>query len=159
SRCDLACDHCYVYEHRDHSWLRRPKVMAEATVAVAAARIADHARAHQIPVVRGILHGGEPLLVGPAGLRGLRGQLRAAIAPTANLDLVMQTNGVQLSPELADLLVAYRVRVGVSLDGDATATDRHRRFANGASSYGPVRAALALLRRPEYRPAYGGILC
>jgi uncharacterized protein len=159
SRCDLACDHCYVYEHRDHSWLRRPKVMAEATLAVAAARIADHARAHRIPSVRVILHGGEPLLVGPIGLRSLLVRLREAIDPATNLDLVMQTNGVQLNPELADLLVAHRVRVGVSFDGDVTATDRHRRFANGASSYGLVRAALALLRRPEYRPAYGGILC
>ena len=27
-RCDLACDHCYVYEHVDQSWRRKPKVMA-----------------------------------------------------------------------------------------------------------------------------------
>ena len=25
SRCDLACDHCYVYEHADQSWRARPK--------------------------------------------------------------------------------------------------------------------------------------
>ena len=24
SRCDLACDHCYVYEAADQSWRGRP---------------------------------------------------------------------------------------------------------------------------------------
>src|ERR1700704_5963793 len=44
SRCDLACDHCYVYEHADQSWRARPKVIAADTVALAGDRIADHAR-------------------------------------------------------------------------------------------------------------------
>ena len=26
SRCDLACDYCYVYESLDHSWRDRPVV-------------------------------------------------------------------------------------------------------------------------------------
>ncbi len=28
SRCDLACDHCYVYEHADQSWQAKPKIIA-----------------------------------------------------------------------------------------------------------------------------------
>ena len=43
SRCDLACDHCYVYENVDQSWRSQPKVMSAQTVRVAADRIAAHA--------------------------------------------------------------------------------------------------------------------
>src|SRR5579875_1260671 len=43
SRCDLACDHCYVYEHADQSWQRKPRAISPRTVAAAASRIAEHA--------------------------------------------------------------------------------------------------------------------
>src|ERR1700734_3633259 len=77
SRCDLACDHCYVYEHADQSWRRRPTVIAPETVAKAAERIAEHARDHRLSDVRVILHGGEPLLVGLDGLARITRTLRA----------------------------------------------------------------------------------
>ncbi|TNH30994.1 FxsB family radical SAM/SPASM domain protein [Micromonospora orduensis] len=159
SRCDLSCDHCYVYEHADQTWRGRPREMATQTLDAAAARIAEHASAHDLPVVHVVLHGGEPLLLGPARMRRILSGLRTAIEPTAVLDLRMQTNGVRLDPTFCDIFVEYDVKVGISLDGDRVANDRHRRFANGASSHDPVRRALALLRSPEYRDSYAGILC
>ena len=69
SRCDLACDHCYVYEAADQSWRGRPMVISDEVTAQAARRIAEHAAAHGLPSVQVILHGGEPLLAGPARLR------------------------------------------------------------------------------------------
>ncbi|TDC80474.1 FxsB family radical SAM/SPASM domain protein [Micromonospora sp. KC606] len=159
SRCDLACDHCYVYQHPDQSWRRQPHVMAAATLRAAARRIAEHAAAHRLDTVRVVLHGGEPLLAGAAGLAAAAGELRRRIEPVARLDLRMQSNGVLLTPRLCEVLVAHDVKVGISLDGDVTANDRHRRHANGASSHAAVRRALALLRRPENRAAYAGVLC
>lgn len=159
SRCDLACDHCYVYEHADQSWRTRPRAMARETVRAAATRIAEHAIAHRLPRARVILHGGEPLLLGPARLRETLHELRATIGAVTRLDLRIQTNGVLLSPAVCDLLAHYDVRVGVSLDGDRAANDRHRRFADGRSSHDAVLRALALLRRPGYRRIYAGILC
>jgi hypothetical protein len=44
SRCDLACDHCYVYEHAGQSWAGRPVVISPETVGKAGERIAEHAR-------------------------------------------------------------------------------------------------------------------
>ena len=41
--------------------------MASSTVAAAADRIAEHAAQHGLAAVRVVLHGGEPLLLGPAG--------------------------------------------------------------------------------------------
>ncbi|MET8118055.1 FxsB family cyclophane-forming radical SAM/SPASM peptide maturase [Micromonospora sp. NPDC005189] len=159
SRCDLSCDHCYVYQHADQTWRGRPVRMPPATVRAAGRRIAEHARVHELPVVHVVLHGGEPLLLGAAGLREALAELRAAITPWALLDLRMQTNGVLLDEELCRLLVEYDVQVGVSFDGDRAANDRHRVFAHGGSSHDQVRRALALLRRPEHRASYAGILC
>ncbi|MDG6106400.1 FxsB family radical SAM/SPASM domain protein [Dactylosporangium aurantiacum] len=159
SRCDLRCDHCYVYVHRDQTWSDRPKLIDPAVAHRVAERIAEHARAHRLHRVRVVLHGGEPLLLGPRRLDALLTDLRETVGPVAALDLVLQSNGVQLTEELCGVFVRHGVRVGISLDGDAEANDRHRRFGSGASSHAAVLRALELLRRPEFRPAYGGILC
>src|SRR5690349_5475396 len=121
SRCDLACDHCYMYEHADQSWLRRPKTMSLDTVRQTASRIAEHASAHGLRAVRVVIHGGEPLLLGPARLGETLACLRAVIDPVTTLDLRMQTNGVLLSEAFCDVLAEHDVMVGVSLDGDRAA--------------------------------------
>jgi uncharacterized protein len=159
SRCDLACDHCYVYEHADQSWRAKPRAIAEATVSEAARRIAEHAGIHRLDQVLVVLHGGEPLLLGQDGLREVISKLRSIIDPVTRLDLRIHTNGVLLDESLCELFADYGVRVGVSLDGDRSANDRHRLFPNSRSSYPQVRRALGLLRKPEYRHVYTGILC
>lgn len=158
-RCDLACDHCYVYEHADQSWRNKALAMAPHTLRKAAQRIAEHAAQWRLPSVRVVLHGGEPLLVGLAGLRSILTELQSTIAPVTRLTLLMQSNGVLLSEEFCQLLAEFGVRVGISLDGDRRSNDLHRRFANGNSSYDQVARALGLLRRPAYRHIYAGILC
>ncbi|MFE2327901.1 radical SAM/SPASM protein FxsB, inactivated metallohydrolase extension form [Streptomyces sp. NPDC059385] len=159
SRCDLACDHCYVYEHADQSWRARPKVISPEVVATTASRLAEHARDHALPSVTVILHGGEPLLAGPARLRLVCEEFTRALAGTAELDLRIHTNGLQLSTRYLDLFDEFGVRVGISLDGDRAANDRHRRFADGRTSHPLVLAAVALLRSAPYRHLYQGLLC
>lgn len=159
SRCDLRCDHCYVYVHRDQTWSDRPKVIEPKVAHMAAERIAEHARTHRLHRVRVVLHGGEPLLLGPRRLEDLLADLRDTVRPVAQVELVLQSNGVLLTEELCGIFVRHGVRVGISLDGDAEANDRHRRFGSGASSHAAVLRALELLRRPEFESAYGGILC
>ena len=97
SRCDLACDHCYVYEYADQSWRGRPKVISDETVTKAAERIAEHARNHALAAVRIILHGGEPLLAGVTRLRHICEILRYQVEQVCELDLRIHTNGVLLS--------------------------------------------------------------
>ncbi|MFG2751842.1 radical SAM/SPASM protein FxsBH, inactivated beta-hydroxylase extension form [Streptomyces xanthophaeus] len=159
SRCDLACDHCYVYEHADQSWRARPKVISPEVISQTASRLAEHARDHELPSVTVILHGGEPLLAGTARLRLVCEEFTRALAGTAALDLRIHTNGLQLSPRYLDLFDEFGVRVGISLDGDRTANDRHRRFADGRTSHPLVLAAVALLRSAPYRHLYQGLLC
>jgi uncharacterized protein len=159
SRCDLACDHCYVYEHADQSWRGRPRAISAATVDAAVRRIAEHAAAHGLAEVSVVLHGGEPLLLGKDGMRGVLAALDEHVAPVTKLDLRVHTNGVRLDEQWCDLFNHYGVKVGISLDGDRSANDRHRRYANGRSSHSQVLAALALLRQPRFRHLYAGILC
>lgn len=159
SRCDLACDHCYVYEHADQTWRGKPHVISPEVAGMAARRIAENAIAHGLTRVSVVLHGGEPLLAGKSRMRELLGTLTANITPAADLDLRIHSNGVRLDREWCALFSGYGVRVGISLDGDQAANDLHRKFADGRSSYGQVLAALDLLRSPEYRRLYAGILC
>ena len=158
-RCDLACDHCYVYEHADQSWRRKPRSMAQATAVQVARRIAEHVRHHSIAEAHVIVHGGEPLLLGLDALDRLLGTLRSEIDPATRLDLRLHTNAVRLSAEFCELFERHSVRVGVSLDGDREANDRHRTFADGRSSHRQTLEGLSLLRRPEFRRLYAGILC
>ena len=159
SRCDLACDHCYVYEHADQSWRGKPRAISLATADLAARRIAQHASAHRLPAVHVILHGGEPLLLGRDAMRGVLTALTARITAETALDLRIHTNAVRLDEQWCELFDDYEVKVGVSLDGDRTANDRHRRFADGRGSHAQVLRALALLRQPRFRHLYAGILC
>ena len=159
SRCDLACDHCYVYEHADQSWREQPRFMAPATVRAIGERIAEHASAHDVADVSVILHGGEPLLLGTRRLRATLEELHRQVAPAARLHVRIQSNGVLLTPDICDVLADFGVPVGISLDGDRAANDLHRRFADGSSSHDFVLRALSLLRRPQYRHLYGGLLC
>ncbi len=159
SRCDLACDHCYVYQHADQSWRRRPRVMAPRIVRATAERIAEHARAHALKRVTVVLHGGEPLLAGPERLAAMARELRRALDGIAVLDLRMQTNGLLLDDDLCALLVRERIHVGVSLDGDRASHDRHRVRADGSGSYDDTVRALRVLGQAAHRPAFAGLLC
>jgi uncharacterized protein len=133
--------------------------MSPPVLRAAVRRIAEHATARNLSRVRVVLHGGEPLLLGVERMREALSCLRSTIEPVARLDLVMQTNAVRLDAAMCEALLENGVRVGVSLDGDREANDRHRRFANGNGSFDRVRTALALLRTPAYRGLYAGILC
>ncbi|WP_244223979.1 radical SAM/SPASM protein FxsBH, inactivated beta-hydroxylase extension form [Streptomyces tirandamycinicus] len=159
SRCDLACDHCYIYEHADQSWRTRPKALSDEAISWTALRLAEHAEKHALPSVSVILHGGEPLLAGPARLRRVCEELTRALDGVAALDLRIHTNGLQLSPRYLELFDEFGVRVGISLDGDKAANDRHRRFADGRSSHPQVLKAVALLGTDRWRHLNLGLLC
>ncbi len=159
SRCDLACDHCYVYESIDQSWRQQPTVISAEVVSQTALRIAEHARAHELSTVQVVLHGGEPLLAGVPRLREVITGLHAALSGICHLDLRIHTNGVRLDKNFCDLFAEHGVKVGISIDGDRAANDRHRRYANGRSSYDPVIRAIGLLRTDRYRHLYAGLLC
>lgn len=159
SRCNLACDYCYVYEMADQGWREQPRTMSPPVVAAAVRRIAEHARVHDLDSVQVTLHGGEPLLAGAVLIEDIARRLRRALPTRTAADLVVQTNATLLDRPLLNVLARNSIRVGVSLDGGQAATDRHRRYPSGRGSYESVARACELLRSADYRHIYGGLLC
>ena len=157
SRCNLSCSYCYVYEMADQGWRQLPNRMSAEVAAKAVERIATHVERHALSSIDVILHGGEPLLAGVQWLSGLVTALRAQVP--AQVNVVMQTNGTLLGAATLEDLRELRVRIGVSLDGDAEATVRHRRYANGRNSFGAVAEGLTLLAFSDFRDCYDGLLC
>jgi uncharacterized protein len=157
SRCNLSCSYCYVYEMADQAWRELPRLMSPAITEMLAKRIDEHALGHHLSSVDVILHGGEPLLAGTRWLTELTGLLRAQIS--AQVNIAIQTNGTLLSRPMLETLAELGIRVGVSLDGDAEATGRHRPYPSGRNSYNDVADGLRLLGSAEFREIYGGILC
>jgi uncharacterized protein len=157
SRCDLSCDYCYMYEMADQSWRMRPRAMSIETADLAAMRIGEHARSHRLSRLLLILHGGEPLLAGPALISRLMTATRQAAGSGVIVEASVQTNAVGLDDAYLSLFDTLNVRVGVSLDGDVTAQNRHRRFASGRGSYAAVAASLDRLR--NFPHLFSGLLC
>jgi uncharacterized protein len=157
SRCNLACDYCYMYEMADQGWRRQPRRMSRPIVDLVARRIAEHAEANLLPKVEVVLHGGEPLLVGVDYLRYIATTLRAA-TPSVEVELNVQTNGVLVDPLFLDLFDELDITVGVSMDGGEEAHDLHRRRADGRGSYQSVRKGIEALTAPPYRRLFSGLL-
>ncbi|ONI89230.1 radical SAM protein [Saccharothrix sp. ALI-22-I] len=155
SRCNLACDYCYVYELADQRWRSRPRVMSPEIVAHTAERVAEHVRGHGLSEVEVVLHGGEPLLAGRAAIESLVSRFRSVVP--AEVRFTVQTNATLLDREFLELFSSLGVRVGVSVDGTPEAHDRHRVRPDGTGSWAAVRAALESLR--SFPAVYGGLLC
>ncbi|MEV6592969.1 FxsB family cyclophane-forming radical SAM/SPASM peptide maturase [Streptomyces acidicola] len=159
SRCNLACDYCYVYEGADQLWRAQPHTMSQRTAAQACRRVAEHAERHQVGSLRVILHGGEPLLAGTPFLRGLTRTLREQLPAATHAEVIIQTNGLLVNDDVLSLCHEEDIRMAVSLDGTRAVHDRVRRDHAGRGSHARVAAALRRLATPEHRTVWAGILC
>jgi uncharacterized protein len=157
SRCDLACDYCYMYPPADHSWRARPPVMPPHVVDRLAERIAEHVRGGRAPRINLLLHGGEPLLAGPAVLRSVVESVRAAV--DGEVVAGLQTNGLRLTKAHLELFAELEVSVGLSLDGPAAVHDRHRVDRRGRGSHAAAVRALELIRAADVPGLFAGLLC
>ncbi|MBD9724119.1 FxsB family radical SAM/SPASM domain protein [Streptomyces sp. ID-01-6.2a] len=159
SRCDLACDYCYMYEFADQTWRGRPRAMTQDIIDAISMRIADHAGLHGLSSVAVVLHGGEPLLAGPELIAYAVHSIREHVDQSTTVDFSIQTNAVRLDSRYLELLARLGVGIGVSLDGDQIAHDRHRRTPTGRGSHAAVISALRKLSAPAYKHLFRGLLC
>lgn len=158
SRCNLACDYCYIYEMQDTSWAQQAYFMPPLVAEKLAERIAIHVADHGINSITLVMHGGEPLLAGVKRMEKYLNTWRSLLDPLTEVKFSLQTNGLLLSEEMMDLLYRFGVSVGVSLDGGREPNDKHRKRRSGAGSYELVANRLQALRRSRYASIYGGIL-
>jgi uncharacterized protein len=159
SRCNLACDYCYIYEMADQGWRNQPKVMGRKVFDETCATIADHARRHGVTRLNLVLHGGEPLLAGHQKFEYFARRARELLEPATQLKLGVQTNGTLLDDEFLGICDRWNVRIGVSVDGDQRGHDRHRPDRRGRGSYAWVAAALEQLASARWRHLFSGLLC
>jgi uncharacterized protein len=159
SRCNLACDYCYMYTMADQGWRHQPIRMSSETIDLTIARIAEHAATHDLRKIRVILHGGEPLLAGPIALKRVVTRLRLEMPPNVSVSVSLQTNGVYLTESNIRLLNELDIQVGVSLDGNSVAHDRHRRRFDGTGSHAEVTTGLRRLGEVNNRHLFRGLLC
>lgn len=150
SRCNLACDYCYVYEHADQSWRQQPRVMSPENREQLANRLAEYVEHAALGEIVVVFHGGEPLLAGADTIAETAKLIRSTVRPSTDVGFTMQTNGVLLDEPALDTLWEAGVSVSLSIDGPQTANDRHRLTIRGRSSFGQTARALELLKtRPD----------
>ncbi|WDM67685.1 hypothetical protein K6978_19950 [Xanthomonas cucurbitae] len=75
SRCNIDCTYCYVYNMGDEGWRGMPALMSDATVDALCQRLSELALA-QARKFAIVLHGGEPMMMGPRRLKKLLTALR-----------------------------------------------------------------------------------
>lgn len=156
SRCNLACDYCYMYEHADQSWRAQPPFMSEPARRKLSEHIGEYAREQGLDRLVVVFHGGEPLLAGPERIAETARWIKDALPPTTKADFSLQTNGTLLDEDAIDELAAEDVVISLSIDGPRNANDRHRLDHGGKSSFDKTLRALELL---EARPdIYGGVI-
>ena len=102
------------------------------------------------------MHGGEPMLAGPAFIRGFIGTIRESLGDAADVRFGMQSNGTRLDLEMLEIVSTEDVSVGISIDGDLETNDRYRLDHRGNSSYEATTAAIEQLREHD---RLAGLLC
>lgn len=144
-RCNLNCSYCYMYNHVDQSYLRRPYFMSEGIFDSLLTRIEEYCRSRPDLRMELTLHGGEPMLMRPWRLDRMVAKLERRLGDRVSLGL--QTNGTLVSDEWADLLKRRRIRVGVSIDGPPQVHDSARVDHRGRGSHARVAEGLERLRK------------
>jgi uncharacterized protein len=158
SRCNLACNYCYIYEMADDSWTTQPPSMSVDVARQTAKRIAEHAEKHELPTCSIVLHGGEPLLLGEKRLFELLTIFDDELCTFTSPVFCMQTNGLLLTDSTLQMLDYFGVQIGISLDGDRATNDKHRIRRSGAGTYAAVSERLKSLRDGKYSHLFSGLL-
>ncbi len=135
SRCNLACDYCYMYEHADQTWRNQPALMAEETRRQLARRIGEYARAANLSELLVVYHGGEPLLAGHVRIIETAQWIRESVPAGVRVDASLQTNGLLLSEAAIQAFAEENIGVSVSIDGPELANDLHRLDHRKASTF------------------------
>jgi uncharacterized protein len=156
SRCNLACDYCYMYNHADQSWKKQPYVMSEKHRKLLAFRINEYVEAQRIKEIVVVFHGGEPLLAGVETIIESAKWIRESTPSWCKVGFSIQTNGLLLNRSVLDRLEKFDIGVSLSIDGHKDAHDLHRLDHKGNSSFNVVEKALQLLK--NYPRVYSGLI-
>lgn len=155
--CNLNCTYCYMFNLADQTFRRVPALMSVETAFVTLDRIEAHLLAHGADRPFAIiLHGGEPTLWPEPSFVALLE--RVARSRATGLQVVMQTNGLRISPSLLEILAQHRVTIGISLDGPQRLNDLARRDHGGHGSYARVMRTVHGIIEAGHKDLLSGFL-
>jgi uncharacterized protein len=152
AHCNLNCEYCYVYNHADDGWRRRPLFMSDETYDATLRAIGDYCDRHGPHSMFITFHGGEPTLIGARRFEELveRAERRLGDRLAA---VVLQTNGTLIDDEWVQALLAHPVGVGVSLDGPPEVHDAVRVNHAGRGSHAAVVRGIERLQAAGLAPS------
>lgn len=156
SRCNINCSYCYIYNLGDKGWLNMPNQISHETVTATAQALAELSLVQRRPFAV-VLHGGEPLLLGPTKLNWLISTLRSALPFDCSISL--QTNGMLITEDILNICLESRTTISVSIDGPRHIHDRNRVGHNGQGTYDKVLEGIERLNNhPNSDFLFSGLL-
>jgi uncharacterized protein len=155
--CNLNCPYCYMFNLRDFSYKKKPKVMSLDIVKAMAPKAVALAQQQGLQRLAVSLHGGEPLLAGREWFRSALEIFRQAGGDAVKFDFVMQTNGTLLDEQWLELCESEGIKIGISIDGPRHIHDRFRVNFAGRGSYDDVIRGVQVSQR--YPKVFNGVLC
>jgi uncharacterized protein len=153
--CNLNCGYCYMYNHNDRSFLKRPKLLSTETLEHLLRRLDEHCTRHAPHRIAITLHGGEPLLLGPELLGRYAGRIAEALGDKLAW-MALQTNATLVNKSFIDVFHRENIHIGVSLDGPAAIHDAERVDHRGRGSHVDAVRGLLQLQDAGLHP---GVLC
>ena len=148
--CNLRCRYCFANASSEGLYIDKEK--AAAFIDRIAEYIADERVACPVIVE---FTGGEPLLNFPI----IRYTVEYAKKTYNNLNLCfcLQTNLTLLTDKMIEFFRAYKIGIGISLDGFKAIQDKQRPFLDGGSSYKTVESKIFELNK-KYPENPGGVI-
>ena len=143
----------------DSTWRDQPKFMSEDTLETLVARIKEHATGQALKRLILVLHGGEPLLLGPEKLDRYLSVIRTALGTLGiEVQIGMQSNGLLLTREIGAILTKHCATVGVSIDGIPGKGDWLRVDHKGVPSGAKLERVLKNFLATPYRDRFTGFI-
>lgn len=154
-RCNLNCSYCYMYNHADQSYLRRPVFMSDEVFAQLLVRMREYCDGKSKHRMSLVFHGGEPMLMGTERFRRFTNLARAELGEKLH-SIKLQSNATLVDDDWIATLRELGVTVGVSMDGPSEIHDMVRVDHAGKGSHALV---LKGLQRLQEHGLLSGVIC
>lgn len=154
-RCNLNCSYCYMYNHADQSYLRRPAFMSDEVFGQLLTRVYEYCDRRQKHRMSLVFHGGEPMLMGTERFRRFTNLAREKLGDKLD-SLQIQSNATLVDDDWIATLHDMGVTVGVSMDGPP---EIHNMFRVDHAGKGSHDQVLKGLLRLQESGLLSGALC
>lgn len=156
SSCNLNCDYCYVFKHRDKSWKRMPPIMNLDSIIMFTKRLNEYIISNDIKEINIIFHGREPLMCGADTLINYSDIIKQSVSNNVKLNFSLQTNGTLITESFLNKCYDRNIGISVSIDGSCNSHNKHRKYKNGEGSFNDVLNNI--IRLKEFPTIFEGVI-